>query len=57
MSTLQLEEETVAATEVERTQEEARAELAPFPGAFKRMVHRFVNWINNVDVDGQEYWS
>jgi RAB protein geranylgeranyltransferase component A len=23
----------------------------------KNAVTRFVNWIDNVDVDGQEYWS
>lgn len=26
-------------------------------GSFRKLVQRFVAWIDNVDVDGQQYWN
>lgn len=26
-------------------------------GSFRRIVQRFVAWIDSVDVDGQQYWN
>ena len=37
--------------------QEAQSKSQSFSTSLKNAVTRFVNWIDNVDVDGQEYWS
>ena len=37
--------------------EAAPAEAGSMMSSFRRAINKFVTWIDNVDVDGQEYWS
>ena len=37
--------------------QQVQSKSGSFSTSVKNAVTRFVNWIDNVDVDGQEYWS
>jgi len=66
MSSIQTDEEALTVEAFEPAQQEAEmpaghdetvANRRSFSASVKKTLHRFVQWIDNVDVDGQEYWN
>lgn len=57
MSTFKTYSQEMPAAVAPARAKDQEVQAKSFTASIKNLVHRFVTWIDGVDVDGQEYWS